>query len=149
MSAPQDRGWPGSAGCEPTPTRRPKLPRTLPSGRGSCRRMLLCQTDTVRVSSHGAVCRPVRWRDPRLRPCKDPPRQPPLEAFDDQRVENRDAQCECNTYKNTPPPIKAKDGGTSNQNATRCYTAHLAPWRALHPERHTISCVGCRVLIAT
>ena len=30
----------------------------------------------------------------------------PLEAFEDQRVENRDAQCECNTYKNTSPPQK-------------------------------------------
>ena len=25
--------------------------------------------------------------------------QPPKESFDNQRVENRDAQCECNTYK--------------------------------------------------
>ena len=34
------------------------------------------------------------------------PLLPAVEAFEDQRVENRDAQCECNTYKNTPPPKK-------------------------------------------
>ena len=36
-----------------------------------------------------------RLHDPQLRPCRDSPRQPPKESFDDQRVENRDAQSEC------------------------------------------------------
>ena len=40
-----------------------------------------------------------RQYDPQLRPCRGSPRQPPKESFDNQRVENREAQCECNTYK--------------------------------------------------